>query len=109
MLNHWSDGRFHLLVTNDILDEYLRVLDDIGYSDADLVSNWTDHICKFSLIVLKTIKIDLCRDSSDNKFLECAISGDADCIVSGDEDLLILKAIHKIPILKPAQFLMKFF
>jgi uncharacterized protein len=109
VLRHWRDGRFNLLVTKDILDEYLRVINDLGHSDADLVSDWTDHICKFSLIVLKTAKIDLCRDPSDNKFLECAISADADCIVSGDEDLLVIKTIHKIPILKPAEFIINFF
>ena len=41
------------------------------------------------LIVIKE-SIDICRDPKDNKFLELAVSGEADFIVSGDQDLLVL-------------------
>ena len=108
VLNLWRNGELHLLVTKDILDEYLRVLDHLGHLDEDLVSDWTDHICKYSLVVLKTASTELCRDASDNKFLECAISARADCIISGDKDLLILETIQGIPILNPSQFLNRF-
>lgn len=32
----------------------------------------------------------LCRDPKDNKYLELALSGQADCILTGDQDLLVL-------------------
>ena len=35
-------------------------------------------------------KITDSRDAKDNKFLELAVSGQADCIISGDGDLLVL-------------------
>jgi uncharacterized protein len=105
VLNLWRDGKIHLMVTKDILDEYLRVLATLGHLDEDLVSDWTDHMCKYSLMVLKTARTELCRDPSDNKFLECAISAHADCIISGDNDLLVLETIQGIPILNPSQFL----
>ena len=50
-------------------------------------------------------KIQACRDPKDDKFLELAVSGDADCIVSGDEDLLSLDPFRGIPILTPEKFL----
>lgn len=109
ILQHWRDDRFQLLVTADVLDEYLRVLAKIGCEDGDLVRDWTDFISTHSHIVLKTRKTDLCRDSDDNKFLECALSADADYIVSGDHDLLVLRHIQGIEIIKPALFLAKFF
>jgi hypothetical protein len=34
------------------------------------------------------------RDATDDKFLECAVSGDADYIVSADADLLILREVQ---------------
>jgi predicted nucleic acid-binding protein len=40
-----------------------------------------------------------------NKFLELALSGDADCIVSGDRDLLVLNPFRGIPIIAPRDFL----
>jgi putative PIN family toxin of toxin-antitoxin system len=50
-------------------------------------------------------EIRACRDPKDDKFLELAVSGDADCIVSGDEDLLSLDPFRGIPILAPDSFL----
>ena len=44
------------------------------------------------------------RDASDDKFLECAVSGDADYIVSADADLLILQEVQGIPIVEVPTF-----
>jgi len=49
-----------------------------------------------------------CRDANDNKFLELALSGDADCLISGDDDLLVLSPFRGLPILKPKEFLSYF-
>lgn len=50
-------------------------------------------------------KITACRDSKDNKFLELALSGQADCIITGDKDLLVLHPFENIPIISPSDFL----
>jgi len=49
-------------------------------------------------------KIALCRDPSDDKFLECAVAGKADFVVSADNDLLSLKVIEGIPIVNLPAF-----
>ena len=49
--------------------------------------------------------IKACRDPDDDKFLEAAVSGEADYLVTGDEDLLVLHPFRGIPILTPAAFL----
>jgi uncharacterized protein len=49
-------------------------------------------------------RIAACRDPTDDKFLELAVSGKADLIVSGDGDLLALNPFRGIPILAPAAF-----
>lgn len=51
-----------------------------------------------------TERIAACRDPTDDKFLELAVSGRADAIVSGDADLLALDPFRSIPILTPAKF-----
>jgi putative PIN family toxin of toxin-antitoxin system len=51
------------------------------------------------------VKIVACRDSSDDKFLELAVSGKADTLISGDGDLLTLHPFRSIPILTPEDFL----
>lgn len=52
-----------------------------------------------------TEKIRICRDPKDNKYLELAVSSDANFIISGDKDLLVLHPFRKISILTPDQFL----
>ncbi len=44
-------------------------------------------------------------DPDDDKFLACALEGQADYIVTGDPHLLNLKQYHGINILKPYEFL----
>ncbi len=46
-----------------------------------------------------------CVDPKDNKFLELALSGDADLILTGDDHLLRLRPWRGIPILTPREFL----
>ena len=50
------------------------------------------------------IPIRMSRDPTDDKFLECAVSGAADCVVSGDVDLLSLDEVRGIPILDAPAF-----
>ena len=57
------------------------------------------------IVKLGTYKIDVSRDSDDNKFIETALTGNAKYIISGDNDLLTLKTYKGVEILKPAEFL----
>ena len=65
------------------------------------------YILKSKLIKV-THSISICRDPSDNMFLELALSGKADAIVSSDPDLLVLNPFENIPIISPKEFLEKF-
>jgi len=53
-------------------------------------------------------KVRLCRDPADDKYLELALSGNADCIITGDNDPLVLNPFENIPIITPDEFLKKF-
>ncbi|MGM0532011.1 MAG: putative toxin-antitoxin system toxin component, PIN family [Bacteroidota bacterium] len=64
-----------------------------------------NRIMRKAIFVEVNHKINECRDPKDNKFLELALSGNADCIISGDEDLLILDPFRGIPILTANEFL----
>ncbi|WP_376694323.1 putative toxin-antitoxin system toxin component, PIN family [Wenzhouxiangella sp. EGI_FJ10409] len=46
-----------------------------------------------------------CRDPSDNKFLDLAVSGQASVLITGDRDLLELHPFRGIPIITPASYL----
>lgn len=51
------------------------------------------------------IRLQVCRDPTDDKFLELAIAGRATHIVSGDPDLLTLSPFRGVIIVNPREFL----
>jgi putative toxin-antitoxin system toxin component, PIN family len=61
-----------------------------------------------SELVSITEKIAVCRDEKDNKFLELAVSGNANIIVTGDLDLLVLNPFQAVEILTPDMFIDRF-
>ena len=63
-------------------------------------------LLKEAELVDATETITICRDPQDNKFLDLAVSGNADYIVSGDMDLLVLHPFRNIQILTPKEFLL---
>ena len=58
-----------------------------------------------SQLVSITENITVCRDEKDNKFLELAVSGNANVIVTGDLDLLVLNPFQTVEILTPDMFI----
>ena len=48
--------------------------------------------------------VRVCRDPSDDKFLELAMSGEADLMLTGDRDLLALHPFRGIPIVTAAEY-----
>lgn len=61
-----------------------------------------------SAVYVPTIQITDCRDPKDNKFLELAVTAQADCLITGDADLLVLHPFRLIPILNAGDFLTVF-
>lgn len=109
ILEQWISDDMEIIATPDILNEYVRFISALGKKQAELMTQWIDLITANMTIIEKRISLSISRDPDDNKFLECAVSGDVDCIVSGDDDLLTLKAIHAIPIIKPSELISKYF
>jgi putative PIN family toxin of toxin-antitoxin system len=50
-------------------------------------------------------KVQDCRDSKDDRYLELALAAGATAIVSGDGDLLVLNPWRGVQVLRPAEFL----
>jgi uncharacterized protein len=56
-------------------------------------------------IVEVTERLEICRDPSDDRFLEVALAGEATHLITGDRDLLVLDHFHDTGITTPAAFL----
>jgi putative PIN family toxin of toxin-antitoxin system len=111
IIQWWLEGEFELVVSPPIIDELLRVS---GYERIQrkyarvrenrlelvaLVSeqaNWVEPHEPLSVIA---------ADESDNRYLECAITGGAQYIVTGDDHLLELGDYRGVAIILPAAFI----
>jgi uncharacterized protein len=96
------------LLSREILDEYLRVLSYSKFelSEKEIKELIQEEILPYAEVVKPKARLRVVRrDPSDNKFLECAVSGKAAVIISGDKELLSLGRYRQIRIQSPAQFL----
>ncbi|MDA0781170.1 MAG: putative toxin-antitoxin system toxin component, PIN family [Rickettsiales bacterium] len=97
-----------VLYSTDVLEEISTVLSRPKFSkyiDEEDITGFLARIHRSWHKIAVNCVITDCRDSKDNKFLEVAVSGDADIIISGDQDLLTLHPYRNINILTPADFL----
>jgi len=103
----WKSGKFTLVVSDAISDEYHEVLKRPKFQieRAELDDFFALLLDKAEFVIpLETINV-ITSDSSDNKFIEAAIAGKAKLIVSGDNHLLELKSFRDIPIITAKEFI----
>ena len=103
----WKNDRIKVVVSEDILNEYLRAVENISNVTGrnDLYEYWRFVIPKKVELVKVKKLFHLWRDPSDNKFLDCAIAAKAKYLISGDQDLLVLKNVMYVQIITPKYFL----
>lgn len=109
VLKHWTDGKFDLLVSEPILDEYIRVIAELGEKrNSHLGEAWGQLVVRNALLIQPNQRCKYSRDKDDDKFLDCSVSGGAQYLVSGDDDLLSLKRVVDVEIMTPTVFLKLF-
>jgi len=110
ILDAWRRERFQPVVSPAIVEEIARVL---RYPRVERYHKWSEQqIVAFledlsHLAVLTSAKLNLSvidADPSDNRYIECAVEGEAQYIVSGDRHLLDLSEYRGIRILPPRAF-----
>lgn len=105
ILENWIENKFQLLITEEILQEYQTTLLRISKGKRDeLVNAWAMLIIQNSIVVNVQHRFKLSVDPDDDKFVDCAVSGNARYIVSGDSHLLDLKRVMNIKIVKANEF-----
>ncbi len=107
IIDLWKVGEIEICMSEEVLEEYLRVLvrfqlEAEALDDLLQVFKAGENICFVRVQErLEVIK----EDPGDNKFLECAVSSGADFIISGDHHLLELGEFRGTRIVTPATFL----
>ena len=108
ILQSWVEGKFELVLSEKIFDEYSRTLAIISKGKKDeLITKWLLLIAENSTFITIQKRFFLSADPDDNKFIECAIAGNAQFIVSGDSHLLDLNTILNTDVISPSTFIKK--
>ena len=103
------DGEDILFVSNEILQEVFLVMARSKFNvSRPQIIRFIDSIGEIACRVTSfgTIR-GVCRDSDDDKILECAVLGNVDFIISGDNDLLFLKSFQGIPVMTAVEYIDK--
>lgn len=108
------ERKVELLVSPAIMQEYWRVLhypkiikrlEKIGVPLASAES-FLKNFNEITTVTLGELEVKvITNDPTDDKFLSCAVEGEADFIVSGDDHLLSVQEFEGIRILTPQAFL----
>lgn len=104
LLKAWAENRFAVIISKTILSEYLAVLNRID-AQGDIARRWSIFLLEHAIAVKIRYRVKLARDTSDDKFINTAISGGADFVVSGDDDLLSLQDQSPVSIVSPKTFM----
>ena len=109
VLAAWSAGKFAMVLSPAILDEYRRVGHELGHRHPELNAAFEPVL---TLIAMNAIIVDapelagpVSADPDDDKFLAAALATQTQVIVSGDRDLREVSGWRGIDVLSPRQFL----
>ena len=106
----WRDEKFLLLISSAILDEIGRVLQypklkkRHGWPETR-IQRFLEDLARLAVPTPGKLSLSVITDDpADNRYVECAVEGEADYLVSGDGHLLKLGAYENILILRPREF-----
>lgn len=108
LLRAWLDHRFVMVASPAIIAEFIDVahrphLRKYGLTDARAEEMafllWARALVTPGTRAIKSVA----ADPDDDKFLVCALEGEAGYIVSGDAHLLDLKHYHRVQIVTAAE------
>lgn len=106
ILEAWRDGVLALLVSPPILGEYHRVgrLLAVRHEGVDLEPVLALVAARGEVVDAPDLPEQISPDADDDKFLACALGGDARVVVSGDKGLRSASGWRGIEVLTPREF-----
>jgi putative PIN family toxin of toxin-antitoxin system len=106
ILEAWVEGRFELIVSPAIYDEYERVCDRLAHNNPSLSYQplLTLLLGAATLVADSEESSSITSDPDDDKFMRCARDADA-VVVSGDSDLQEASGWEGVEVLTPTAFL----
>ena len=110
ILKAWANQGFQIVLSQQILDEYQRVAEDLSskFQTIDILPIIELLTIHGQFVDTQGFDISVCEDPDDDKFLECAVAGKCKTIISGDKHLLKLSGYEGITVWSPRNFVDKY-
>ena len=107
ILKAWQDGQLQIAVSEEIINEYRRVIDTLSakLEHIDLDSIMELLLIEAELVPSYSFEKPVCEDPDDDKFLACAIASKSKYIISGDKHLLKIGTFLDTIIVTPRHFI----
>ena len=107
ILMAWQAGRFKMVLSSSILEEYRRVLVELAAKYGGVQYERLLELVELHAEIVSPIAFarPVCTDPDDDKFLGAAIAAGVGHIVSGDKALLKLNGYKNLHVIKPQLFL----
>ena len=107
ILRAWSRGKFRLVLSPEILDEYTRVSTELAdkFPDIDIRRVLDLVVVRSEVCSPAALPHQVCEDPHDDKFFAAALDSRAKIIISGDKHLLRVSGYQGVSVLTPRQFL----
>lgn len=104
------EGKIKLLISNDIVNEYLEKLEE--KANVIVATNILDFMMRSPDVEKVEIYFKwsiISQDGDDNKFVDCALNGQANFLVTDDKHFNILKRLGfpPIQIIRTRDFIME--
>lgn len=94
ILDTLIDGEFDIILSNDILSEYVEIIE--RKANAVVANNIAEMLLNLGNLNKVEVYFEwklISQDPDDNKYIDAAIVGAADFIVSNDQHFQVLKSI----------------
>lgn len=110
ILQAWRSRKFQLVVSPEVLEEYLNVAERLAtrYTDVEYEGILGLIVQNTELVQAAELPERVSDDPDDDKFLACALASNTNIIVSGDSDLLNVSGYADIRVLTPKAFFSEF-
>ena len=109
ILRAWSQGKFKLVLSREILDEYTRVSAELAdkFPDMDFRRILDLVVVRSEICSPTALPKRVCEDPHDDKFIAAAIDR-TKIIISGDKHLLRVSGYQGVSVLTPRQFVVRY-
>ena len=105
VLAAWRDGMIEVVVSHEIIEEYVRVGDELSarFPAVDLGPALDLVAACATMVAAPPLPEPVCSDPDDDKFLACAAAAGATYVVSGDRGLLAASPYRNVVVIRPRE------